>query len=49
LLEDPATLIARFDELARLSDSKDDGRAAVQRWETQLQRLAREGFDRGMM
>jgi len=29
LLEDPAALIARFEELARLSDSKDDGRAAV--------------------
>ncbi len=42
LLDDPATLAARFDELARLSESKDDGRAAVQRWEAQLQRLGRE-------
>ena len=42
LLEDPATLIARFEELARLSDSKDDGRALVQRWEAQIQRLGRE-------
>ena len=42
MLEDPATLAARFEELARLSESKDDGRAAVQRWEAQLQRLARE-------
>ena len=42
LLEDPATLIARFDELARLSESKHDGRAAVPRWDAQLQRLARE-------
>ena len=42
LLEDPATLAARFEELAGLSESKDDGRAAVQRWEAQLQRLGRE-------
>jgi site-specific DNA recombinase len=42
LLEDPATLAARFEELAKLSESKDDGRAAVQRWEAQLQRLGRE-------
>ena len=42
LLEDPATLAARFEELAGLSEAKDDGRAAVQRWEVQLQRLGRE-------
>lgn len=42
LLEDPATLAARFEELARLSESKDESRAAVQRWEAQLQRLVRE-------
>ena len=42
LLEDPATLAARFEELARLSETKDDGRTAVQRWEAQLLRLGRE-------
>jgi site-specific DNA recombinase len=42
LLEDPATLASRFDELARLAESKDDGRVAAQRWEAQLQRLGRE-------
>ena len=42
LLEDPAALASRFEELARLSESKDDGRAAAQRWEAQLQRLGRE-------
>jgi site-specific DNA recombinase len=42
LLEDPGTLVARFEELARLSEARDDGRAAVQRWEAQLRRLDRE-------
>jgi site-specific DNA recombinase len=42
LLEDPGTLAARFEELARLSEARDDGRAAVQRWEAQLLRLGRE-------
>src|SRR5512135_224211 len=42
LLEDPATLAARFEELARLSGSRDEGRAAAQRWDAQLQRLDRE-------
>src|SRR5262249_19143093 len=42
LLEDPAALAARFEELARLSEARDDGRAALQRWEAQLQRLCRE-------
>src|SRR3954447_9938790 len=42
LLEDPATLAARFDELARLAESKDDGRDAARRREAQLQRLGRE-------
>jgi len=42
LLEDPAALASRFEELARASDAKDGGRAAVQRWEAQLQRLGRE-------
>jgi len=38
LLADPGTLAARFEECARLSE----GRAAVLRWEAQLQRLGRE-------
>jgi site-specific DNA recombinase len=42
LLEDPAALAARFEELARASEALDGGRAAVQRWEAQLQRLGRE-------
>ena len=42
LLEDPGSLAARFEELAGLSEARDDGRAAVQRWEVQLQRLGRE-------
>ena len=42
LLEDPATLAARFEELARHAEASDDGRAAVSRWEAQLQRLDRE-------
>jgi site-specific DNA recombinase len=42
LLEDPAALAARFEELARASEEKDCEGAAVQRWETQLQRLGRE-------
>ena len=42
LLEDPATLASRFDELARLSELRDDGQAAVGRWEAQLLRLGRE-------
>ena len=42
LLEDPATLASRFDELARLSESRDDGQTAVGRWEAQLLRLGRE-------
>ena len=42
LLEDPAALAARFEELARVSEAKDGGRAAAQRWEAQLQRLGRE-------
>jgi site-specific DNA recombinase len=42
LLEDPAALASRFDELARLAESKEDGRVAAQRWEAQLQRLSRE-------
>ena len=42
LLEDPATLASRFDKLARLSESRDAGLAAVGRWEAQLHRLGRE-------
>ncbi len=42
LLEDPATLASRFEELARLSEARQDGQATVHRWEAQLQRLARE-------
>jgi site-specific DNA recombinase len=42
LLEDPGSLAARFEELAGLPEARDDGRAAVQRWEIQLQRLGRE-------
>ena len=42
LLEEPAALAARSEELAKVSEAKDDGRAAVQRWEAQLQRLGRE-------
>ncbi len=42
LLEDPATLASRFEELARLSASKDDGLDSARRWEAQLQRLGRE-------
>jgi site-specific DNA recombinase len=42
LLEDPATLAARFEELARVPVEKDGERASAQRWEAQLQRLARE-------
>ena len=42
LLEDPATLAAQFEGLARPPGSTDDDRAAVRRWETQLQRLDRE-------
>jgi site-specific DNA recombinase len=42
LLEDPAALAARFEELARASEARDDGRAEVQRWEGQLRRLDRE-------
>jgi site-specific DNA recombinase len=42
LLEDPAALATRFEELARLSEAKDGGKAAVQRWEAQIQRLGRE-------
>jgi site-specific DNA recombinase len=42
LLEDPATLAAQFEGLARLAGSSDDDRAAVRRWEAQLQRLDRE-------
>ena len=42
LLEDPATLAARFEELARVPAEKDGERASAQRWETQLQRLTRE-------
>jgi site-specific DNA recombinase len=42
LLEDPAALAARFEELARASEAKDGEGAAAQRWETQLQRLGRE-------
>jgi site-specific DNA recombinase len=42
LLEDPTTLASRFEELARASESGDDGLAADRRWETQLERLTRE-------
>jgi site-specific DNA recombinase len=42
LLADPGTLAARFEECARLSEGRDEGRAAVLRWEAQLQRLGRE-------
>jgi site-specific DNA recombinase len=42
LLEDPATLAAHFEGLARLAGSTDDDRAAARRWEAQLQRLDRE-------
>src|SRR5512144_285833 len=42
LLEDPAALAARFEELTRALEAKDGGRAAVQRWEAQLRRLERE-------
>jgi len=42
-LEDPAALAARFEELARVSEANDGGRAAVQRSEAQIQRLGREG------
>ena len=42
LLEDPATLAGRFEELARASEAKDGEGASVERWEAQLQRLGRE-------
>jgi site-specific DNA recombinase len=42
LLEDPAMLAARFEELVGPSGARDDGHAAVERWELQLQRLGRE-------
>jgi site-specific DNA recombinase len=42
LLEDPAALAARFEELGRLSQARDGGRAAIQRWGAQLRRLDRE-------
>ena len=43
LLEGPATLATRLEELARVPAEKDGERASAQRWEAQLQRLAREG------
>src|SRR4051812_50021014 len=43
LLDDPATLASRFEELARLSASRDECRAAARRWEAQLQRLGPGG------
>jgi hypothetical protein len=42
LLDDPATLASRFEELARLSASREECHAAAQRWEAQLRRLGRE-------
>src|SRR5262249_32018647 len=42
LRQAPAALAARFEDLAGLSEARDDGRAALQRWEAQLQRLCRE-------
>ena len=42
LLEDPAALAARFEELARVSEVKDGAEVTAQRWEAQLRRLGRE-------
>ena len=42
MLEDPATLAARFGELAWVPGRKNGERTSAQRWEAQLQRLARE-------
>lgn len=42
LLEDPAGLASRFEELSRLPADGDGGSAAADRWEAQLRRLERE-------
>ena len=42
LLADPAALAARFEEFARASEARDDGNAAVRRWEAELRRLDRK-------